>query len=99
MTQDTLRALMAYNWPGNIRQFENAIEHAVAMAAAKTEIGPEALPEDVASAPARCCVPTVAIPDEGLNFTSVVSQLERELMCAASRRPAATSVRPRGCST
>ena len=26
-----MRALMAYDWPGNIRQLENAIEHAVAM--------------------------------------------------------------------
>ena len=31
VAQETLRALMAYDWPGNIRQFENAIEHAVAM--------------------------------------------------------------------
>src|SRR6185436_1000088 len=29
--QDAMRALMNYTWPGNIRQFENAIEHAVAM--------------------------------------------------------------------
>ena len=27
----TLRVLMTYDWPGNIRQLENAIEHAVAM--------------------------------------------------------------------
>jgi DNA-binding NtrC family response regulator len=54
VAQETLRALMAYDWPGNIRQFENAIEHAVAMAAAKSEIGPEALPDDVRDRPARC---------------------------------------------
>src|SRR5215217_2224006 len=46
VNQEALRAMMAYDWPGNIRQFENAIEHAVAMAAAKSEIGPEALPDD-----------------------------------------------------
>src|SRR5688572_7021803 len=80
VSQDTLRALMAYDWPGNIRQFENAIEHAVAMAAAKTEIGPEALPQDVRERAGSMLVPTVAIPDEGLNFTSLVSQLERELI-------------------
>ena len=80
VAQETLRALMAYDWPGNIRQFENAIEHAVAMAAAKTEIGPEALPDDVRDRAGSMLVPTVAIPDEGLNFTSLVSQLERELI-------------------
>jgi transcriptional regulator with PAS, ATPase and Fis domain len=80
IAQETLRALMAYDWPGNIRQFENAIEHAVAMAAAKAEIGPEALPDDVRERAGSMLVPTVAIPDEGLNFTSLVSQLERELI-------------------
>ena len=43
VSQDTMRVLMAFDWPGNVRQFENAIEHAVAMAAAKPEIGPDAL--------------------------------------------------------
>ena len=80
VAQDTLRALMAYDWPGNIRQFENAVEHAVAMAATKTEIGPETLPDDVRERAGSMLVPTVAIPDEGLNFTSLVSQLERELI-------------------
>ena len=27
-TQDTVAALMDYHWPGNIRELENAIEHA-----------------------------------------------------------------------
>jgi transcriptional regulator with PAS, ATPase and Fis domain len=80
VTQDALRALMAYDWPGNIRQFENAVEHAVAMAATKPEIGPETLPDDVRERAGSMLVPTVAIPDEGLNFTSLVSQLERELI-------------------
>ncbi|HEY7191770.1 MAG TPA: sigma-54 dependent transcriptional regulator [Vicinamibacterales bacterium] len=80
LSQDAMQVLMAYDWPGNIRQFENAIEHAVAMSAARTEIGPEALPEDVRERAASMLVPTVAIPDEGLNFTSLVSQLERELI-------------------
>ena len=80
VTQDAMRALMAYDWPGNIRQFENAMEHAVAMSAAKPEIGPEALPDDVRERAGSILVPTVAIPDEGVNFTSLVSQLERELI-------------------
>ncbi len=81
LTQDAIRVLMNYSWPGNIRQLENAVEHAVAMTG----------PGDAKSRPARCrrtssqpasslLLPTVAIPDEGINFTSVVSQLERELI-------------------
>jgi DNA-binding NtrC family response regulator len=80
VSQDAMRALMSHDWPGNVRQFENAMEHAVAMAGDRPEIGPDALPGDVRERAGSMLVPTVAIPDEGLNFTSIVSQLERELL-------------------
>jgi len=80
LTQEAVRALMAYNWPGNIRQLENAIEHAVAMSGPEREIAPSALPADVLESSGSLLMPTVAIPDEGLNFQSVVQQLERELI-------------------
>ena len=34
---------MSYDWPGNIRELENAIEHAVALSGRSIEIGPELL--------------------------------------------------------
>jgi two-component system response regulator PilR (NtrC family) len=79
-SQDTLRALMNYSWPGNIRQLENAVEHAVAMSGAEKEIRPNTLPEEICQPASSLFLPTVSIPDEGINFTSVVSQLERELI-------------------
>jgi len=78
--QEALRTMMSYDWPGNIRQFENAIEHAVAMSLTASEIGPEALPEEVRARAQSAPLASVAIPDEGINFTSVVSQLERDLI-------------------
>ncbi len=80
LTQDTIRALMSYSWPGNIRQLENAIEHAVALTGQEKEIRPTSLPEDIAQPGGSLLLPAVAIPDEGISFTSVVSQLERELI-------------------
>ncbi len=80
ISQEALRALMAYDWPGNIRQFENAIEHAVALSAVASDIGPEALPEELRERSGSAIMPALSIPDEGINFTSVVSQLERELI-------------------
>ena len=38
LSQDAVRMLMSCAWPGNIRQLENAVEHAVAMSGAETEI-------------------------------------------------------------
>jgi DNA-binding NtrC family response regulator len=80
ITQEALRALMNYSFPGNIRQLENAIEHAVAMTGQASEIPARALPEEVSAPAASLMIPSVAIPDEGINFTQVVSQLERELI-------------------
>jgi DNA-binding NtrC family response regulator len=80
LTQDALRVLMAHDWPGNIRQLENAIEHAVAMSAPHLEIRPDSLPPEVREGMDRPGLTDLSIPDEGLNFTSVVSQLERELI-------------------
>jgi DNA-binding NtrC family response regulator len=80
LSQDTIRVLMGFSWPGNIRQLENAIEHAVAMTGAEKEIRPTALPEEISQPSSSMFLPTVSIPDEGINFTSVVSQLERELI-------------------
>src|SRR5687767_834031 len=76
ISQDALRVLMAYDWPGNIRQFENSIEHAVAMSLTASEVGPNALPEEVRlGLQSGSLMPTVTIPDEGVNFTSIVTQL------------------------
>ena len=80
LTQEALRALMRHSWPGNIREFENAIEFAVAMSGVGGTITEAMLPDEVRQGNASHIVPTVAIPDEGINFTSVVSQLERELI-------------------
>jgi DNA-binding NtrC family response regulator len=80
LTQEALRALMNFSFPGNIRQLENAVEHAVAMTGQATEIQARALPEDVSAPASSLLLPTVSIPDEGINFTQVVSQLERELI-------------------
>jgi transcriptional regulator with PAS, ATPase and Fis domain len=71
---------MNYSWPGNIRQLENAIEHAVAMSGPEREVPASALPAEITESSGSLLMPSVAIPDEGLNFQSVVSQLQRELI-------------------
>ena len=80
LSQEACRCLMNYAWPGNIRQLENAIEHAVAMTGMEKEIPAASLPADISEPAGSLLLPAVSIPDEGINFTSVVSQLERELI-------------------
>jgi len=80
IAQDAMRALMIHPWPGNIRQLENAIEHAVAMSGRAAEVTYHMLPLDIREPEPSTLLPGVSIPDEGINFMSVVSQLERELI-------------------
>jgi DNA-binding NtrC family response regulator len=80
ISQAALRLLMDYSWPGNIRQLENAVEYAVAVSGAGREIGPTMLPEDVRHPDRAGLVGPVTIPEEGLDFSSVMSQIERDLI-------------------
>jgi DNA-binding NtrC family response regulator len=65
---------------GNIRELENAIDHAVAISGAEREITPAMLPKALRDRAESPVVPPVSIPDDGINFVSVISQLERELI-------------------
>jgi two-component system response regulator AtoC len=78
--QDAMRVMMTYDWPGNVRQFENVIEYAVTMSPGVADIRPDALPADIRAGASGSLVNHVSIPDEGIHFTSVVSQLERDLI-------------------
>jgi DNA-binding NtrC family response regulator len=88
LSQAALRALMECAWPGNIRHLQNAIEHAVAMSGFSPDILVDALPDEVlqqksglpaaADAPVHVALPHT--PEEGINFSSTMSQVERELI-------------------
>ncbi|MCA1585354.1 MAG: sigma-54 dependent transcriptional regulator [Acidobacteria bacterium] len=80
LSQEALRCLMNYDWPGNIRQLENALEHAVCMTGPETEVAMSALPDDVVVPVRSLMLPALSIPDEGISFTTVVSQLEKDLI-------------------
>jgi DNA-binding NtrC family response regulator len=80
LSQAALRLLMDYAWPGNIRQLENAIEHAVAMSGDAREISPSMLPDELHQDEGVAVFSNVTIPDGGLDFVSVMAQVERQLL-------------------
>ena len=47
VSQDAMRALMAYSWPGNVRQLENAVERAVTLGAGREQIELSDLPPEI----------------------------------------------------
>jgi DNA-binding NtrC family response regulator len=83
-------ALLNYRWPGNVRQLQNALERGAALTGASADINLQDLPEEVRAAAegeqaqprAHPPEPTAPghIPDEGINFDAVVTNVERELL-------------------
>jgi DNA-binding NtrC family response regulator len=71
---------MAYPWPGNVRQLENAIERAVALGAGRQQIDVADLPPEVQSAPATTTTPFVEFPEDGVDLPSYLAAIERDLI-------------------
>src|SRR5687767_11525126 len=74
MSQGAMRALMAYQWPGNVRQLENAVERAVALGTGRQEIDVADLPPEIQDTPqAGVSAPFVEFPEEGLDLPAYLS--------------------------
>jgi two-component system response regulator PilR (NtrC family) len=85
ISEKALRLLEAYSWPGNVRELEHAIERAVALERTDT-IQPERFPEQITNYnPARVSA-AFALPDEGINITAYLDQLEKTYVLEALRR-------------
>ena len=80
VSQEAIRRLMAYDWPGNVRQLENAVERAVAFSAGRSQIEVGDLAADIQQAQEPVLTSTVALPDEGLELDRFLSNIERDLI-------------------
>ena len=81
VSQECMRRLMAYQWPGNVRQLENAVERAVAFAAGRAQIDVSDLPTEIQqaqepSAPAS----SVTLPEDGVDLDAYIASIERQLI-------------------
>ncbi len=86
VSQQAMRRLMAYSWPGNVRQLENVIERAVALSAGRTQIDVADLSPEVQQA-APCEVPSSPIlPEEGLDFQTYIGRIERDVILQSLER-------------
>ena len=86
VSQSAMRALMAYHWPGNVRQLENAVERAVALGAGRQEVDSEDLPPEVQGSPQAAPAPFVEFPEEGLDLPGYLASVERDLVHRALDR-------------
>jgi transcriptional regulator with PAS, ATPase and Fis domain len=80
ISQQAMRALMAYSWPGNVRQLENAIERAVALSGGRTQIETADLTSEIQQASEQEASPDLTLPEDGIDFEHYVNRIERELI-------------------
>jgi DNA-binding NtrC family response regulator len=82
VSQEAMRRLMAFGWPGNVRQLENAIERAVALSAGRSQIDVVDLPAEFQQTePALSTLSSeVTLPEGGMDLDAFMSNIERELI-------------------
>jgi transcriptional regulator with PAS, ATPase and Fis domain len=82
VSQDAMRRLMAFGWPGNVRQLENAIERGMALSPGRLQIDVEDLPTEILQAePALSTLSSdITLPESGLDLEAFMSSIERELI-------------------
>jgi DNA-binding NtrC family response regulator len=86
LAQDAQQALMAFSWPGNVRQLENVMERTFAMSGSRSQITFAELPEEIRQGGQAVKADDVVIPDEGVELERLVSDFERTLIRRALDR-------------
>jgi two-component system response regulator PilR (NtrC family) len=87
ITPEAMRALEVYDYPGNIRELENTIERAVALASGN-DIGLGDLPETVGGFATPGLPAVTALPEKGCRLDDVLEIAERHLLSQALERTA-----------
>ena len=85
VSQDGMRRLMAYAWPGNVRQLENAVERALILRGTRAQIDVSDLPPEIQAVPVESA-PTLDLPEVGVDLPELVGRIERDLISRALAR-------------
>ena len=78
---EVMDRLQMHDWPGNVRQLENAVEMAIALSGERTILYPSdfplpARPRSIAAG----AHPHVAVPDHGLDFERTMGSIELNIL-------------------
>jgi len=93
VSQETLNLLMLYNWPGNIRELENVIEHAVAFCTSDVII-PKNLPRNLIEGEISSGIFPIELSTiDSIDLQETLSEAERKLLQWAYQKTNGNQVR------
>ena len=87
LSNETLDRLMSFDWPGNVRQLENAVEGAVILSGDRDILYPSdfRLGAELPLRPTHASA-MVSLPDHGLDFEKTVGRIELNILEQALRK-------------
>jgi len=89
ISRETLDRLSAHDWPGNVRQLENAVEKAIVMSGERPALFPGDFPLPPRKHPMAFpggSAGLIAVPDQGLDFEKTVGGIERNILEQALKK-------------
>ena len=88
VSQESMRRLMSFAWPGNVRQLENAMERALALLGGRRQIEVSDLPPDLQAFDEPTPPPLLDLPEQGVDLPALIAEIERDLIDRALARTA-----------
>jgi two-component system response regulator AtoC len=85
VSNDAMKHLMTHDWPGNVRQIANAIEMAVTLSGDRDVLDFEDFPVVSKPSKATASFKSIEIPDDGIHFNTMISDLEKQLILQSLR--------------
>ena len=92
VSREAMDLLLHHDWPGNIRELENALERAVALEATPT-ILPDSLPATIRGDSPRAAAPAEALPESGFDLEAHVQEIERGYIAEALQKAGGVQVK------
>ncbi len=80
VSHDAIKHLVAFEWPGNVRQLENAVEMAVALSGDREFLEAGDFPVVAHMRGGDEMFRDIDVPEEGISFNTLISELERRLI-------------------
>jgi DNA-binding NtrC family response regulator len=82
MDESVLGALKSHDWPGNVRQLENAIQRMVVLKSRDGKLGVEDLPSNLSRSgvQANAQIPGLTLTEDGIEFNGAVEAFEANLI-------------------